>query len=217
MIFDKAYRARGTGRLMNESELRAYFTDTILPAVLTPENLDGFDIDVLVQTPMPPLTPSTYAEVRSVEYIDGQWHWKWEVVQRTADETTDILTARRPSMLLMVDRDVDDIYAKVIGNRAVEYTMAEADAQEFKNNGYMGEVPESVLDWATPKQQTAQWAADDILATAAAWRASVVEIRRARLKFKESVRTAVNLDDLEAAQQEWFTFNSQIRAALGLQ
>ena len=50
------------------------------------------------------------------------------------------------------------------------------------DGGYIGDpAPASVASWATAKGMTAQQAADDINATAAAWRTAQAAIRAARL------------------------------------
>ena len=119
-----------------------------------------------------------------------------------------------------IDRDVDAIYAKVVGNRMEEYAAANEAAAAYRAAGYTGTVPLSVQAWVDAKNDPecdARWAADDILATAAAWEAAREQIRAARLAHKEQARQAVDQVALEAVQASWVAARSAIRAALGLE
>lgn len=116
-------------------------------------------------------------------------------------------------LVRQIDSDVDAIYASVQGNRGPEYALAEAEATAFKAGGYEAPAPSSVAAWATAKGQPAQWAADDILATAAAWRYAMSVIRSQRLAHKELARTSV---DLAAVKASWQAFAAGIRSQLGI-
>jgi hypothetical protein len=126
------------------------------------------------------------------------------------------LNARKAAAILAIDADVDAIYAAVIGNRAVEYALAETDALDFKAAGYTGTVPSSVASWAAAKGWTAQQAADDILATATAWRTAQQAIRAARLVRKEQCRAATDEAGVDAALGAWAAFRGVIRGQLGI-
>ena len=124
-----------------------------------------------------------------------------------------VTDSERAALLKQIDADTDAIYLAVQGYRGTEYLLAESDATAYKSAGYTGEVPSSVQSWASAKAQTAQWAADDILATAAGWRAAQSAIRAQRLARKEQARTATDLGPVAAA---WAGFVATIRAALGV-
>lgn len=79
------------------------------------------------------------------------------------------LAAAQAAGLLQIDADVDQLYARVIGNRAAEYEQAEREATVYTQVGYAGPVPGMVSAWAQAKGWTGQQAADDIVAQAAAW------------------------------------------------
>ena len=119
----------------------------------------------------------------------------------------------RDKLIRQIDMDADAIYAAVQGNRGNEYALAEQDAIAFKAASYTGTVPASVQSWATAKAQTAQWAADDILATASAWRTAMGAIRSNRLQRKEQARVATDLAPVAAA---WNGFVVAIRSQLGV-
>jgi hypothetical protein len=138
--------------------------------------------------------------------------WNGTIFTPPAVNLTPLITA----FVKQVDVDGDAIYDAVIGNRLSEYTQAEADAQAYKTAGYTGTVPGSVQCWATAKGQTAQWAADDILTTAAAWLTAQLAIRQNRLGCKEAARNAATLTALTAAQTAWSAFVSTIRMQLGI-
>lgn len=122
----------------------------------------------------------------------------------------------KAAFIVKVDADVDAIYALAVGNRATEYQLAEIDAQAFKDAGYTGDVPGSVHSWAVAKGATDTWAADNILATATAWRTAQAAIRAARLARKEGARVAADLAALATVQAQWAGFVAAVRASLGL-
>lgn len=115
-----------------------------------------------------------------------------------------------------IDSDTDAIYGAVLGNRAQEYLDAEVAAQVYKDAGYTGTVPDDVQCYATAKGWTAQQAADDILATAAAWRPAKSSIRANRLAAKEAVRDSLTISEVEAVLAWWVIFVVAIRTQLGI-
>lgn len=122
----------------------------------------------------------------------------------------------RESAIAKIDADTDAIYGAVLGNREQEYTLAETDATAYKDAGYAGAVPDSVQSWATAKGWTATQAADDILATAAAWRSAQASIRAQRLASKEAVRAAVDAAGVSTAMGAWAVFAVTTRGQLGI-
>lgn len=117
---------------------------------------------------------------------------------------------------MQIDTDTDAIYGTMLGNRAQEYVQAEEDATAYKNAGYVGAVPASVQCWATAKVWTAMQAADDILATATAWRSALAAIRAQRLASKEAARVAVDAAGVDTAMTTWAVFVATIRGQLGI-
>jgi len=124
-----------------------------------------------------------------------------------------VTASERSALIKQIDVDTDAIYLAVQGYRGPEYELAEADATAYKAAGYTGTVPGSVQSWATAKTQTAQWATDDILATASAWRGAQAQIRQTRLLCKETARTAQDLAPIAA---QWAAFLVIIKATLGV-
>jgi hypothetical protein len=118
--------------------------------------------------------------------------------------------------VMQIDADTDAIYGTMLGNRAQEYTLAETDATAYKDAGYAGAVPASVQCWATAKGWTVTQAADDILATATAWRLAQASIRAQRLASKEAVRAAVDAAGVNTAMTTWAVFVTAIRGQLGI-
>lgn len=113
-----------------------------------------------------------------------------------------------------VDADVDAIYLAAIGNRATEYSEAEAQAAAYKTALYAGTVPAYVQSWLTSNLKsltTAQQAADDILTQAAAWRGAAAAIRANRFIAKKNIN-----NDVSTAMAQWNGFVAAIRGQLGL-
>jgi hypothetical protein len=107
-----------------------------------------------------------------------------------------------PELCAKVDEAADRAREKVAGDplRAVEYQRAADEAQAFKDAGYPAEsVPPMVAAWAI-SERTAQQAADNILAEAAAYNGALVWLRTTRLAAKEQIRAFMEAEQPEAAQ-----------------
>ena len=158
-------------------------------------------------------------EASDPERPDDRRYWVSENEDGTYFATLkdDALANEAAGLVKQIDADADSIYSAALGHRATEYAQAEAEAQAYKEGGYSASaVPDYVLAWATATGNTAQWAADDILSTAAAWRTAQTAIRSSRLACKEAVRKAADFDSLEAAKDAWQAASQAIRAQLGL-
>lgn len=144
----------------------------------------------------------------------------WDVYVKNAPKPEPappfVLSEAKNTLTLSIDADVDTVYKLVIGNRLAEYQLAEREATEFKNNNYSGTVPSTVQSWATAQNQTAQWAADSILAQANAWINAQNAIRSARLATKAAVQNAQNESEINAVKNNWKITIQQIRQSLGV-
>jgi hypothetical protein len=140
-------------------------------------------------------------------YISGQF-----VAQENAIE----LQAKKDRLILKIDTDVDLIISAVVGKREIEYLKAEEHALAYIAANYTGTVPAFVQDWADAKNETATWAADNIAATAAAWRAAQASLRSNRLAKKEAARTAADIAALATVETAWNTFITAIKQQLGI-
>lgn len=120
------------------------------------------------------------------------------------------------SQCMHIDAAADQVYVAIGGpspGRLAEYRQANDDATAYKAAGYSGTVPETVQCWATAQNWTAQQAADDILATAAAWESVLVAIRSARLGGKAAVSAATTIDAANTAAQTAIASIQQAGAA----
>lgn len=128
-----------------------------------------------------------------------------------------VLAAKKAELILKIDADADALIAQVIGQRGLEYLEAEKQAAAYITANYTGAVPAFVQSWATAKNQTATWAADDIAATAAAWRNAQASMRANRLQHKEAARNAADAAALDAVSASWEAFLVAIKTQLGIQ
>jgi hypothetical protein len=137
---------------------------------------------------------------------------KW-LAEGNTPEPADVPSAAaiKVTNIKKVDADVDAIYSQAVGNRSLEYTTAEAQAQAYKDAGYTGTVPAFVASWVTASGLTATAAADNILAQAVAWRGAVSAIRAQRLMAKTNIT-----NDVPTAMAQWDGFVAVIRGQLGL-
>lgn len=85
--------------------------------------------------------------------------------------------------------------------KAMEYAQAAADAQAFIDEGYpKKEVPLSVSAWVV-KGRTARQAADQIIAKAAQFNESLLNLRTLRLKAKEQIKVHIAKGKTDLAHQ----------------
>lgn len=185
---------------------------------LSLEEAELFGVVPLIEVPMPEFNSNTHKCFRDgAEIINNKWHYKWAVVELSAEELSVELTKAQKAALIKINDDDNRIYADVIGNKATEYTAAEIAAQEYKDAGYIGAVPELVQAWADAKLTwTTIQATEDILVQAAAWRQAASLIRRYRLKAKEDVKRATTIEEVNSAMIDWNGFVISIRTQLGV-
>lgn len=116
----------------------------------------------------------------------------------------------------LIDATADAARLAVAGDplRAAEYEKAAAEAKVFRDAGYpVDAVPRTVAAWAI-NGRTAQQAADNILAEAAAYNEALYQIREARLGAKEQVRQAMAANQVEQARLIASATIDSIRAAI---
>lgn len=126
------------------------------------------------------------------------------------------IEGKRAKLIDKIDADTDALIVRVIGQRGLEYLEAEKQALAYIAANYAGAVPEFVQSWATAKGQTATWAANDIAATATAWRTAQTTMRANRLLHKENARNAADTAALNAVVASWAAFLAAIKTQLGL-
>jgi hypothetical protein len=206
-----------------------------MPAQKTVSQLDAAGIFVgptlADESPLEPgvwLLPGGAVDVLPPVVPDGrQMVWNGQGFELVAlpdpepEPAPPTLAERQTEALRQIDADVDAITAAVIGNRGVEYIEAETQALAFQTAGFTGAAPSMVQAWVNAKGiegigWTAQQAAEDILAQAAAWRYAVDVIRANRLNAKAYIRIAEDDEDLAVATGTWAGFVQAIRSQLGI-
>lgn len=79
-------RNRETGAVITDSQLRSDNPNTSFPQVLTPEIINDFGYDPVLEGPQPTLIPPYQTSVRDgVEEINGQWFTKYIAVEPDAE------------------------------------------------------------------------------------------------------------------------------------
>lgn len=140
------------------------------------------------------------------------------------------LDEQKAQFSAFVDYCTDALTRAVLGERSQEYLEAEAQAKAYvaelaawvdaggnlvDDNPPEPEVPDFVASWAEAAQMSPSQAADDILANAAAWRAALGQLRRIRLKAKQSALRASDFPTLSAVAAQWDTDYAELRNNLG--
>lgn len=126
-------------------------------------------------------------------YVRDGEAWVAPPVPATAEEIAGAIAE--------IDRTCDTKRNRYVSTGSLvveEYRLAAKQAAAYKAAGYSGQVPASVQSWATAKGWTATQAADDILATEAAWMAVLAAIRNIRLPAKEQARAATTQAQVRA-------------------
>ncbi|MCW3482123.1 hypothetical protein OL229_21615 [Neisseriaceae bacterium JH1-16] len=128
--------------------------------------------------------------------------WSFDPERQTA-----LLAELQASLCQSVDAAADAARLAVAGDalRVIEYQRAEGEAQAYRDARYSGTVPPAVASWADAKGWTARRAADDILAEAARWNATLYATRDRRLKGKEEVRAATDVATAQATAEAVIT------------
>lgn len=161
---------------------------------------------------------------------DGRWVSDWIVTELTvadlAQQAADLvqmatdLKHSADAAIAVTYADVDAVYSDAVGQRGPEYTDAETDARAFVAAGYAGTPSPYVSDFAahnpTGAVQSNQWAADNIIARADAFKSAKLAMRTTRFVRQAEMRAATSAADLDAAVAKWKGFIVGLRAALGL-
>ena len=196
-------------------QIRQDFPYTSFPATLSDSLLAEYGIFTVAETDQPTIDTMSQrvSESPPIE-IDGVWTQQWGIIDLSPEEAAANFANLIATSCTQIDGDTDAIYGAVLGSRAQEYTLAEQEAAAYTAAGHTGTVPSSVQAWATAKGWAAHTAADDILATATAWRGAQAAIRAQRLAAKEAVRNADDLAEVTAALAAWGAFATYIRGQL---
>jgi hypothetical protein len=133
---------------------------------------------------------------------------------KQAAAATALLPEAKIRLLNHITTNVDSFYEFAVGSRVTEYQSAETQARAYKLAGYTGTVPPYVQVWATPNSQTAQWAADDIIARADELAAVQLAVREKRLDMKVRITACSDIEDLQDLAEEWVTFADYIKSLL---
>lgn len=151
------------------------------------------------------------ADASNTDYAD---YLKWAKTNTPTPADVPSAASIKAANIKKIDADVDAIYEAAIGNRATEYSEAEAQATTFKTAGYTGTVPAYVASWLSNNTKgftTASQATDDIIAQANGWRGAAASIRTNRLLAKKNLA-----NDVATAMASWDGFVIAIRGSLGI-
>jgi hypothetical protein len=104
-------RNRATGAVVTDSQFRAENPNTSFPQVLTPEIIEDFGYDPVLEGPQPTLIPPyQYAQRDGVVEVNGQWFTHYIAVTPDADQKVamdaaqgDVVRAERNQLLAACD------------------------------------------------------------------------------------------------------------------
>src|SRR3990167_9245177 len=139
---------------------------------------------------------------------------EWQAAQNAAAAAK--FPNAKSAFILQIDADADALIRAVIGERANQYEGAEREALSYKAAGYTGTIPPKVQAWATAKNQTATWAADSQIATAAGWRQAEDALYATRLLLKENARNALDAAALDTTKAQWAGFLAALKTSWGV-
>lgn len=124
------------------------------------------------------------------------------------------LQDKKSQSLKLIDESSDELITAAIGRRDTEYLQAEKQAQEFIAAGYKGNTHPYVSSWAIAKNETDEWAADNIIETATAWREVQSDLRAKRLLHKENVRNSATLQDIDTVMGSWKMYINALKQSV---
>ena len=109
-------RITETGQVITDSQLRSLHPNTSFPQVLTPEILESFGVDPILEGPQATTTPPYEISVRQgIEEINGKWFTKY-VVGPIFTDTEDKTAAEQEAE-----------YKTGINNKAAENVRTQRD------------------------------------------------------------------------------------------
>lgn len=88
------YRVRSDGSLKTQGEIRQANPNTSFPKTWSPELVNNLGLDPVLETPAPTTTRYQTAVKDGVEQVNGNWQWKWKVVEMS-DEAKAALDAQQ--------------------------------------------------------------------------------------------------------------------------
>lgn len=136
-------------------------------------------------------------------------------VQPSAD-----LALLKASAIEKTYADVDAVILAAVGNRAEEYKDAEAAARAFLASGDGSSVDVTVSSYAlynpTGQVQSNEWAAEQIIQRADAFRAAQKAMRAERFARQAQMRAVAAPAELAVVVEGWEAFIAAVRADLEL-
>lgn len=126
----------------------------------------------------------------------------------------DDLQSAREYSANRLDQVVDQVRERfpAVGQyMAAEYELTRDQAAMYAAGGYEGDVPPCVASWVEATGMSAQAAADNILATAAAFEAVLEQTRYIRLVGKADIRSAETVVEVEQKYAYWVGLADQFQ------
>lgn len=210
------------GQLFNINEAHT-LDGTQYPAVWFADPERRANLGVIEVADMaPPAITSTQRLVAdgAEQDAEGVWVARWLVVDKTAEDLAAeaaALQLQTAAAIAATYRDVDAVYSDAIGQRGPEYADAETDARAFIAGGELtAYVSDFAQDNPTGQAQSNQWAAENIIARADAFRSAKLAMRSARFARQTEMRAATTTAALQLAISSWEGFIAGVRAQLGL-
>lgn len=140
-------RNRTTGAVITDSQLRADNPNTSFPQVLTPEIIDSFGYDPVLEGPQPTLIPPyQYAQRDGVVEVNGQWFTKYiagPIFQDYTDDQGVVHTAAEQYEAYCFVKDAEQ--GKVVRDDRNK-RLADCDWTQLPD------APVDVTTWATYRQ-----------------------------------------------------------------
>lgn len=182
-----------TQEIINVEETGSYYDET---KILWDERIDG---------ELPSVTLGAMKRIGNNLIVDN--------VELESINTRE-LQDKKSRSLKLIDGSSDELITAAIGRRDTEYLQAEKQAQEFIAAGYKGNTYPYVSSWAIAKNETNEWAADNIIETATAWREVQSDLRAKRLMHKENVRNSETQEEIDAVMTSWGIYINALKQSM---
>lgn len=182
-----------TQEIVEVEETGSYYDET---KILWDERIDG---------ELPPVTLGAMKRIGNSLVLDD---FQKDLINKNQ------LKYNKIESLKIIDGSSDELITAAIGRRDTEYLQAEKQAQEFIAAGYKGNTYPYVSSWATAKNETNEWAADNIIETATAWREVQSDLRAKRLMHKENVRNSETQEEIDTVMASWHGYINALKQSM---
>jgi len=128
------FRNRNTGAIVTADEFRAQFPNTSFPQLLTPDILNDFGYDPILEGPQPTLIPPyQYSQLDGIVEVNGQWFTHYIAVTPDAEQKARMDAAQAEGVRTTRNRLLADCDWTQLSDAPVDRALWAAYRQELRD------------------------------------------------------------------------------------